>query len=436
MEPLFLAVICGCNAGLFREVLHEVYIPRIQREDSSFAANVLGARGALLLVLAHFFENGHWESLIETAVEGQSLSAEDQLLILMQAGSYLTSTRGLGASEARICYERAEPLCRLLNRPLLLCVALTGQFRYTLHTDKLTAAMHIAERIQSLAREQDDGTLMIEAYRALAVTRYYSGDFETARKYATRAVQIWRSGKVHSHTEGPQMPVFVCMCYLAGCEWHLGEIASCQATLAEAISLAQELNDMNALAIALSWAAGMAANERNPAEVDRFASDLIELSARDNFVFWLAIGTAWRGWAHSASGNTAEGIPLIEQGISDYRATGALLSLQHFVGLKAEALYLADRTCEALEAVKEAEALAERIEHSDYRAELHRLRGVFLTAMGADEAQIEASFRTAIKIALQQKDVSLAKRAEATYAEYRRQKASASGGCGFRLPLW
>jgi hypothetical protein len=31
MEPLFSAVICGCNAGLFRETLHEVYIPRIQR---------------------------------------------------------------------------------------------------------------------------------------------------------------------------------------------------------------------------------------------------------------------------------------------------------------------------------------------------------------------------------------------------------------------
>jgi hypothetical protein len=27
MEPLFSAVICGCNAGLFREALHEVYIP-------------------------------------------------------------------------------------------------------------------------------------------------------------------------------------------------------------------------------------------------------------------------------------------------------------------------------------------------------------------------------------------------------------------------
>jgi serine/threonine protein kinase len=26
--PFFLAVICGCNAGLFREALHEIYIPR------------------------------------------------------------------------------------------------------------------------------------------------------------------------------------------------------------------------------------------------------------------------------------------------------------------------------------------------------------------------------------------------------------------------
>jgi hypothetical protein len=59
MEPLFSAVICGCNAGLYREALHEVYIPRVQRGNACFAANVLGARGALLSVLAHFFEVGH-----------------------------------------------------------------------------------------------------------------------------------------------------------------------------------------------------------------------------------------------------------------------------------------------------------------------------------------------------------------------------------------
>ena len=48
---------------------------------------------------------------------------------------------------------------------------------------------------------------------------------------------------------------------------------------------------------------------------------------------------------------------------------------------------------------------------------------------------VSASFCEAIRIAKQQKSVSLEKRAEATYAEYRRQKASGSGGRGFRLPI-
>jgi hypothetical protein len=87
-----------------------------------------------------------------------------------------------------------------------------------------------------------------------------------------------------------------------------------------------------------------------------------------------------------------------------------------------------------LEAIKEAEALVERSEARFWCAELHRLRGVFLAAMGADETQIEASLCEAINMAKEQKSVSLENRADGTYAEYRRQKA-ASEGRGFRLPL-
>jgi hypothetical protein len=127
MEPLFLAVICGCNAGLFRDALHEVYLPRIQRGNASFAAKVLGVRGPLLLVLVHFFEHERWGSPAKTDVVGQSLTAEDQLFILMQSGLYLTATRGFAVPESRICYENAESLCHSLNRPLLLYVALIGR---------------------------------------------------------------------------------------------------------------------------------------------------------------------------------------------------------------------------------------------------------------------------------------------------------------------
>ena len=435
MEPLFLAVICGCNAGLFREALHEVYIPRIQRGNASFAANVLGARRALLSVLVHFFEHGRWGSPAETAAVGQSLTAEDQLFILMQAGIYLTATRGLGAPEARICYERAESLCHSLNRPLLLYVALMGQWRHSLTTDKLSATLQIAKRIYSLAQEQNDPALMIGACVALAASLYFLGDFETSGQYAKQGLEIWRSGGVQSPPEEVDIPAVACLCYEALLKWHLGEIASCQATIEEAISLAKELNDMHGLATALHWAAVLSQVEGKPAEVERLASDLIELSTRQNFAHWRAVGVILRGWARSVLGNTSEGIACIEDGIGGYRAIGTILAVPYYLWLKAQALYLANRTPEALEAIKEADALVEKYEDYDMRSGLRWFRGVFLTAMGAEEAQIEASFQEAIRIAREQKSVSNEKRAEATYAEYRRQKASASGGLGFRLPL-
>jgi predicted ATPase len=435
MEPLFLGAICGCNAGLYRETLHEIYIPRIQRGSASFAANVLGARGALLLVLAHFFEQGRWGSIVETRVEGQSLTEEDQLFLLMQAGLYLTLTRGLGASEARVCYERAESLSHSLDRPLLLYSGLMSQWVFSLVTDKLSTTAQIARRVFQLAQNQNDPALMVGAYRALAATLYFLGDFEAARQNATCGLQIWRSGGRRSPVEEFYAPSVICLMVDALSAWHLGENASCKATMAQATSLAEELNDTHALAAALLWAAILGHLEGNSAEVERLASALIELSTRQNFAFWLPAGEIFRAWARSAPGNADEGVARIEEGIRDYRATGSILRIPYFLALKAEALYVTDRTPEAVEAIAEAEAWIERSEERWWSAELHRLRALFLAGVGAEERQIEASFSAAIKTAKQQKSTSLVTWAEASYAEYRRRKRRASGGRGLRLPL-
>jgi predicted ATPase len=434
MEPLFLAVTCGCNAGLYREALHQVFIPRIQRGNVYFAAKVLGVTGSLLAVLVHFFEHGRWGSPVETAIEGQSLTAEDHLLILAQAGLYLTSTRGLQSPEARICHERLASLCHSLNRPVLLYSALMGQWRYSLMTDKLPVTMQIAEHVYSLAQQQNDAALMIGAYRALAVTLYFTGDFVSARQHAMRGTQIWRSKAVRSPIEEPVTPAVSCLCFEALSQWHLGEIGSCQATIAEVIALAKELNDMHGLAQALWAAAVLAQYERNSAEVERLSSHLIELSTRQNFS-WLVAGIVLSSWGRSTSGDTDEGVTWIEDGIRDYRASGGMLALPFYLALKAEALHLVGRTSEGLKAITEAKALVARTEERWWSAELHRLRGVFLAAMAANETQIEVSFFEAIRIAKEQKSISLERRAEATYAQYRNQKASAPGTCTFRLSL-
>jgi Protein kinase domain/NACHT domain len=120
---------------------------------------------------------------------------------------------------------------------------------------------------------------------------------------------------------------------------------------------------------------------------------------------------------------------------ADEKALGVLLKSPAIPGLTESltdlspsewrTMHLAERTSEALEAIREAEALVEKSEERWWCAELHRLRGVFLAALGADETEIEASFCEAIRIAMEQKSISLEKRARETCAEYRSQKVRA-----------
>jgi hypothetical protein len=299
MEPLFLAVICGCRAGLYRDALHDVYLPRIQRGEAAFAARVLGARGALLSALAHFFRDGHWGSPVQRGREGQSLTDDDQLLILMQAGMYLTATRGMGAPEARLCYERAEALCHSLKRPCLLYSALMGQWLFSLQTDTLAATMLIAQRLYGLAQAQNDAALLVGANRAVAGTLYFMGEFESARRYARRGARLWHVERVQPQAEEVIAPAVACLFYAALTDWHLGRVASSHAAMTEAVALAKALNDTQALAAALHFAGFLGHFERDFAEVERLASELIELSTYQSFAQWRAGGNVLRGWARS-----------------------------------------------------------------------------------------------------------------------------------------
>jgi adenylate cyclase len=263
---------------------------------------------------------------------------------------------------------------------------------------------------------------MIGACRALAGTNHFLGDFASAQTCAMRGIQIWRSGALPSKEEDLDASVVTCLCYEALSEWHLGEIASSHSTMAEALALAKELNDRHALAGTLHFAAILGHLKRNPAEVENLVSDLIELSTRHNFSLWLAGAEILGGWARSAAGRVEEGIARIGDGIRGYRASGTMLRMPHYLALKAEALHLADRTSEALEAIAEAEKVVQRSEERQYCAELHRLRGVFLARLGDVDAHIEEAFCEAIRTAKQQKSVSLAARAEASFAEYRCQR--------------
>ena len=113
--------------------------------------------------------------------------------------------------EVQICYERAESLCHSLDSPLLLYVALIGQWRHSLWTDRLTATKQISNRVYVLAKELNDPALLIGAYRALTCTHYFLGDFEAAQRYASRGIEILRSRGLQSPVEELHSPAVSCL---------------------------------------------------------------------------------------------------------------------------------------------------------------------------------------------------------------------------------
>jgi hypothetical protein len=163
-------------------------------------------------------------------------------------------------------------------------------------------------------------------------------------------------------------------------------------------------------------------NERSPVEVDRLASDLIELSTRHNFVHWLALGAILRRLG-SASGDTAGGIPWIEDGIRDLQATGALLGLPSFPAVKAQAFAPRNRTPEALEVINEAEALTEDLSSEVPVPSCTYPAVCFSRLWPLTSPELRHRFCAAIKTAREQKSISLEKRSEAIYAAYRCQKS-------------
>ena len=270
---------------------------------------------------------------------------------------------------------------------------------------------------------------------ALAVTQYYLGDFTRARQEATSGVRLWHTGVEKSQVEELDEPIIGCLCHKAFCAWHSGQIASAHSTMGEAIRVAKRLKNTHGIAVALDYSATLCYMERNPTETQRISSDLLELSIPQHFPHFRAWGTALLGWVRSVAGLFTPGISWIEGAIEELQTRGALFPMLSLMAPKAEALYLANRTSEALETIREAQTLVEKTEARWWSAEFYRLGAIFLTAMDADEAEIEREFQAAINTTKQQKSTSLMKRAEATYAEYRRQKAGVLGGHGLRLPL-
>jgi predicted ATPase len=132
-----------------------------------------------------------------------------------------------------------------------------------------------------------------------------------------------------------------------------------------------------------------------------WVDQLVVMATEQGFPHFHAQATTFRGWIKVKNGDLAEGISLLRQGSSAYRATEAEMWMPHFVALRASACEIAGQTGEALVLLDEALKAIERTGERWFAAEVYRHKGRHLLRQGHSEAA-EQLYRKALSIAIEQ----------------------------------
>jgi predicted ATPase len=149
--------------------------------------------------------------------------------------------------------------------------------------------------------------------------------------------------------------------------------------------------------------------------VEEFAA----LAAAQNFPLWLAQANAYRGWIKLYAGDAEEGVRLLSDGVSGYKATGARAWLPFLMSLLAAGYRAIGDTTSEESILDEALDLASRTGEVWFTPELHRLRGL---AYPAEHAEAERHFQSALEIARSQRSMLWQLRASGSLARLWRDR--------------
>jgi predicted ATPase len=412
MMPLLVGLVHGCKSGRYSDALQEIYLARIMRGDQFYAANKLGALGALLSVLTHFFEGGDWHLPITAERHGlQGLSEADQIIVLSHAGLFLTAARGYAAPEVEICYSQARDLCLKAGETRELFIVLFGLWRYHVVRGQVQIAEEIAVRIYDLGQKLQDPSLHAAAERVISSTLYFQG--QNARAFEHARIGVSYRDPKDMFTNAVLFlnePTVSCQDYCGLTQWHMGHPDEALREAQEAVSVSRQLDHKHTLAVAIFFEIKISQFCGDVKNVQEKSLELIKLCKDEGFSLWRIAGEAFEGWALTKTGEEKEGTAQLEAAMANWEKTGAGLFRIYWLTLLADVYGTTGQAERGLKLIDEGLDICEMNNERWWEADLLRLKGDLLLLQGA-ETQAEEYLLKACELAVQQEALSLELRA-------------------------
>lgn len=255
----------------------------------------------------------------------------------------------------------------------------------------------------AMAAKVGDPVLLTYARYSIACVLMRRGDLEEAQAYFEQ-VQPYTSLK---DSAGGNIGFFARSAY---CLWLLGFPEQALRRFDAGMQWARE-NGPSSLQIVLHQYSSILLFCRDVSTVDTLSAELVELSTERDDEFSLRWGNIYRGWLLVQQGDLHDGIALIRENADTHRARGNYFYECFWRALLAEAYLLASDLAAALREIEQTLAYAQECGDHHLDAQLLKLKGDYLQAKNAPDAEIEQCYQLAIDTARSQKARSLELRA-------------------------
>jgi DNA-binding SARP family transcriptional activator/class 3 adenylate cyclase len=370
-------------------------------------------------------------NLLASLPEGRQ-RRQHELDLQIALGEAQKATRGFGAAEVGETFARARVLVEQLNRPDQLIAVLNGEWLFHLLRAELRLALSLAEQMEQISEARNDPAVLFLGSWQPGMTRFLLGEFVTARALFERCRGLSGPALRFSFAAAPFALTLVYLAQTLAC---LGYIDQARALANQALVEVRRLHHAHALAHILTLACYVEWHAGFPHNAHRHAEEAAALASEHGFPLFSAWGMILRGWSLTALGQVQDGVALLTQGLSAYRAMGGVSRGSQALMMIADAYAKLRRPIEGLNCLAEAAQIIVTTDERYDESELYRLRGELLDTTG-DRAAAEHSYHLALSVAARQSAKTCEVRAATSLARLWRDQGKREQARALLVPIY
>jgi class 3 adenylate cyclase/tetratricopeptide (TPR) repeat protein len=361
--------------------------PRAAVTEWSRAGKTAQARNAFKEALESYQQAVAMLTVLPKLREDESRELELRQAVV----SMLYVTSGFAAPETIAAVESAVVLAEKNSNFNEMVDWLTSRSTSLLISGELSASAAMLDQTLALATRHPDSIDLGSAHQRRNATSYYLGDLKGSEEHFAASLAVWREGRF------AQQPLTTVTNFGFGSlnAWTLGRPALARERQAQMMATAADCSPFD-LANAEYIAARLELYLRDYGRAEAFAMSALARAEKHNIPNPVARARCALGVVRMHSGNPAEAVELISQGIAGWRAIGTRMGISTWTTYLADAQERSGALDEALATIQHALEV-----HPDElvdRPETLRVLGELLLKKGEIESA-DASFREALALA-------------------------------------